>query len=98
MYCRETPDAATEQITGLSRLKTYYAGQTKITDRSLELLSAMASLEQLTFWNCAGVTDAGLKALAQLPGLREVRLESMANVTRAGMAAIPAAVGVNYSS
>ncbi len=98
MYCRETSDAATEQITGLSQLKTYYAGQTKITDRSLELLSAMASLEQLTFWNCAGVTDAGLKALAQLPGLRELRLESMANVTRAGIAAIPAAVRVNYSS
>ena len=35
MYCRDTTDAATEHIAGLSKLKTYYAGQTKITDRSL---------------------------------------------------------------
>ena len=98
MNCRETTDAATEQITGLSRLKTYYAGQTRITDRSLELLAGMSSLEKMTFWNCARVTDAGVKALARLPKLRELNLESMANVTRDGVAAIPTAVRVNFSA
>ena len=97
MYCRETTDAATEQITGLSRLATYYAGQTGITDRSLELLSGMTSLEKMTFWNCAGVTDAGVKALARLPKLRRLKLESMGNVTRDGVAAIPAAVRVEFA-
>ena len=38
MYCRDTGDAATERIAGLSGLKTYYAGKTRITDRSLEIL------------------------------------------------------------
>src|SRR5262249_11886896 len=35
MYCRDTGDAATEHIAGLSSLKHYYAGRTQITDRSL---------------------------------------------------------------
>src|SRR6266511_2477122 len=30
MYCRETTDAASEHIAGLTKLKTYYAGLTKI--------------------------------------------------------------------
>ena len=62
MYCRDTTDAATEHIAGLSKLKTYYAGQTKITDRSLEILSHMPSLEKLEFWNCAGITNAGVRS------------------------------------
>ncbi|MGH7426924.1 MAG: hypothetical protein ACREJ4_00910 [Candidatus Methylomirabilaceae bacterium] len=37
MYCRDTGDVATEHIAGL-RLKSYYAGKTKITDRSLAIL------------------------------------------------------------
>ena len=60
MYCRDTTDAATEHIAGLTKLKTYYAGQTKITDRSLEILSRMPSLESLEFWNCGGITNAGV--------------------------------------
>ncbi|MGH9851734.1 MAG: hypothetical protein ACREBD_18010, partial [Blastocatellia bacterium] len=57
MYCRDTGDAATEHIAGLSKLKTYYAGATKITDRSLEILGRMTSLETIEFWECAGITD-----------------------------------------
>ena len=53
MYCRETTDAATEQIAGLKRLRSYYAGKTQITDRSLELLGGIASLEKLEFWETA---------------------------------------------
>ena len=82
MYCRDTTDAATEQITGLSKLRTYYAGQTRITDRTLELLSGMASLESLEFWNCAGLTNEGAARLARLPHLREVAFDSCRHVTR----------------
>jgi hypothetical protein len=97
MYCRETGDAATEHIAGLSRLKTYYAGMTRITDRSLEILGRMASLERLEFWQCAGVTDAGVEHLADLPRLREISLDGLPGVTRGAMTLFPARVRVNYS-
>ncbi len=72
MYCRDTGDLATEHIAGLTQLKSYYAGATQITDRSLEILSSMESLERIEFWQCAGITDGGLKKLARLPNLREL--------------------------
>ena len=97
MYCQDTGDAATEHIAGLSRLKTYYAGKTRITDRSLEILGRMASLERLEFWQCAGLTDAGIAHLAGLPRLREISLEGLPNVTREALAFFPAHVRVNYS-
>lgn len=97
MYCRDTTDAATEHIAGLSKLKTYYAGQTKITDRSLELLSRMPSLETLEFWNCAGITDDGVAFLAALPRLRDVNLDSCRQVTPEAAAVFPAHVRVRYS-
>ena|ERR1035438_5150388 len=98
MYCRETTDAATEHIAGLSKLKTYYAGKTRITDHSLEILSRMQSLEKLTFWQCAGITDAGVSLLVRLRKLREVHLEGdMPQVTPEGTAVFPAHVRVDYS-
>jgi len=97
MYCRDTTDAATEHFAGLSKLKTYYAGQTLITDRSLEILSRMPSLEKLEFWNCAGITNAGVGFLAALPRLREVSLDSCRQVTPEAVAVFPAHVGVKYS-
>jgi len=97
MYCQDTGDAATEQIAGLSRLKTYYAGKTRITDRSLEILSGMASLECLEFWQCAGLTDAGIVRLAALPRLREISLAGLPNVTREAIAPFPASIRVSYS-
>ena len=96
MYCRDTGDAATEHLAGLPGLKSYYAGATRITDRSLDVLGRMASLESLAFHECAGVTDAGMAVLAGLPRLREIAVEGCANVTRAGMSAFPAAVRVRH--
>ncbi|MEO8373266.1 MAG: hypothetical protein ABI806_29035, partial [Candidatus Solibacter sp.] len=79
MYCRETGDAATEQIAGLP-LKYYYAGLTQITDRSLAILGRMPSLEQIEFYECNGPTDAGLPYLATLPNLKEVHIDSLPGV------------------
>jgi hypothetical protein len=72
MYCRDTTDAATEQITGLSKLTYYFNSYTTITDRTPEILSAMDSLERITFDACHGLTDAGIAHLARLPRLREL--------------------------
>ncbi|HVL67502.1 MAG TPA: hypothetical protein VM364_09590 [Vicinamibacterales bacterium] len=96
MYCRETTDEATERIAPLARLRVYYAGATKITDRSLEILGRMPSLERLEFWNVPGVTDEGLKAVAGLPRLRRVQLHDMPRVTWAGAARFPPSVEVDY--
>jgi hypothetical protein len=97
MYCRDTGDAATEHIAGLS-LKHYYAGLTKITDASLEILGRMESLEQVDLYEVNGVTDAGLAFLAGLPKLGEVHIDSCPGVTLAGMRVFPERVRVAYTT
>lgn len=96
MYCRDTTDVATEHIQALPNLKKYHAGYTHITDRSLELLSRMSSLEELSFEGCNGITDAGLTTLARLPRLREFSIGNSPSVTRTGISAFPNNVRVNY--
>jgi hypothetical protein len=96
MYCRDTTDVATEYITHL-QLESYYAGLTKITDRSLEVLGRMTSLKSIEFYETKGVTDAGLSYLAALPRLREVHLSGLPNVTIAGVGVFPAHVRVEYN-
>jgi hypothetical protein len=95
MYCRDTTDAATEHVAGL-RLNYYYAGLTQITDRSLEILGRMTSLETVDLYEVRGVTDAGLAHLARLPRLREVNLSGLPNVTPGGAGVFPTHVRVNY--
>jgi hypothetical protein len=97
MYCRDTTDAATAHIKNMKRLKTYYAGATKITDRSLEMLAGITSLETISFWKCAGITDAGLKALAHLPNLRSISLDSLEQVSDAGATVFGPSVRVKYT-
>ena len=96
MYCRDTGDAATEHIAGLSGLKTYYAGATQITDRSLQILERISSLESIEFYECSRITNAGVAFLAGLPRLREITVGGSPNVTREGMAVFPANVRANY--
>ncbi len=96
MYCRDTGDAATESIRSLGRLKTYYAGKTRITDRSLEVLATMTSLERLTFWETEAVTDVGVRLLAGLPRLRELNVEGLPHVTADALTAFPPEVHVVY--
>jgi hypothetical protein len=95
MYCRETTDAATEHVAAL-QLTSYYAGLTRITDRSLEILAGMASLEAVELYECAGITDAGLGFLARLPRLRDVRLSGLVGVTYEGTRVFPPGVRVRY--
>lgn len=97
MYCRNTTDVATAHLAGLRKLKTYYAGQTRITDRSLEILAGMTSLEKLEFWNCAGITNAGISRLAALPNLREVIVDGCRHVTGDAAAAFAPTVHVRIS-
>ena len=97
MYCRESGDEATAHIANL-QIRYYYAGLTQITDRSLELLGKMASLEQVEFYECKGVTDAGLPFLAALPRLREVALDSLPGVSFAGTKVFLPGVRVRYST
>lgn len=96
MYCRDTGDAATEHIGALTRLKSYYAGATKITDRSLEILGRISSLESIEFHECARITNAGVAFLAGLPLLREITVGGSPNVTREGMAIFPSTVRASY--
>jgi hypothetical protein len=96
MYCRDTGDAATEEIASL-QLKSYYAGGTRITDRSLQLLAGMESLERIEFNNCPGLTDAGIGRLAPLPNLRELVLDGLANVTRTAPSFFGAKVQIRYA-
>src|SRR5205085_4832055 len=74
----------------------YYAGSTKITDRSLEILGQMDSLVQVELSECEGVTGAALVHLAALPRLREVELAGLPGVTLAGTRVFPVRVRVKY--
>jgi hypothetical protein len=97
MYCRETGDAATEHISNL-QLNYYYAGLTQITDRSLEILGGMKSLENVELYECMKVTDAGLPFLARLPKLREVHFDGSPGITLAGTKVFAPQVHVFYST
>lgn len=98
MYCRDTSDAATDHIERLSQLKIYYAGMTQITNRSLEILSRVNSLERLEFRACQGITDAGISHLAALPRLREITINGSPGVSPGVVAEFPAHVYVKYSA
>jgi hypothetical protein len=96
MYCRETTDVATEHVAALT-LKKYFASYNRITDRTPEILSGMASLEEVTFDSCAGLSNTGITMLGRLPRLRELRVESMPRVTADVAAAFAAHVRVRYA-
>jgi hypothetical protein len=96
MYCRDTGDVATEHIAGLSNLKHYYAGQTKITDRSLEVLGGMSSLEEVELSRCEGISNAGLVHLAKLPKLKKVSVDAGPRMTRDGISVFPSHVHVDF--
>lgn len=97
MYCRETGDAATEHIRELA-IRYYYAGLTQITNRSLEILGGVESLEQVDLYECLRITDAGLPFLARLPRLRKVHLDGVPGITLGGTEVFRPGVHVYYST
>ncbi|HXR97754.1 MAG TPA: hypothetical protein VN709_07915 [Terriglobales bacterium] len=97
MYCRESGDTATEFIRNL-RIKYYYAGLTQITDRSLEILGSMQSLEQIELYECLKITGAGVPCLARLPKLREAHFTGLPGVGLEATKAFPPGVHVHYST
>jgi len=96
MYCRDTTDVATSHITRMPGLKKYHAGYTLITDASLEMLSRIESLEELSFEGCKFITDAGIPFLTTLPRLREISIGGCPKVTRSGVKGFASGVRVNY--
>ena len=96
MYCRETTDCATEHIAPMN-LKIYYAGGTKITDRSLEILGQMDSLESVELYGTKGVTDAGIARLSLLPRLRELKLSELPQVTYAALRRLPSRIKLEWN-
>jgi len=96
MYCRDTTDVATSHIAGMPNLKKYHAGYTLITDTSLELLSRINSLEQISFEGCKHLTDAGLPFLTHLPHLRDLSIGGCPKITRSGVRGFGSGVRVNY--
>jgi F-box/leucine-rich repeat protein 16 len=98
MYCRDTTDVATSHNMGHPSLKKYHAGYTVITDASLEFLSRIRSLEEISFEGCKFITDAGIPFLTTLPHLRELSLGGCPKVTRSGIAGFSSAVRINYDT
>jgi hypothetical protein len=98
MYCRDASDRATELITPLRTLRQFFASYTRMTDRSLELLSEMTSLEKVELVACAGITDAGAVALARLPRVREVTFSGCRQVTAAVVSAFGRDVDVERTA
>jgi hypothetical protein len=96
MYCRDTTDAATEHITGLRNLSSYFNSYTTVTDRTPELLSTMDSLERITFDTCHDLTNAGIARLARLPKLRELHALGR-QITSEVRKAFPATVEVLHT-
>lgn len=96
MYCRDTTDVATRHIVPLPNLKKYHAGYTLITDASLEMLSRIKSLEEISFEGCKFITDASIPFLTNLPRLREVSIGGCPKVTRSGVTGFGSGVRVNY--
>ena len=98
MYCRDTTDVATQHLQGLSNLKKYHAGYTMITDRSLEMLGQMSSVEELSFEGCKWISDAGILFLAALPSLREISIGGCPKVTRSAISGFASKVRINYDT
>lgn len=96
MYCRDTTDVATSHLVGMPNLKKYHAGYNLITDSSLEMLSRIKSLEEISFEGCKFITDAGIPHLTTLPNLRKLSIGGCPQVTASGVTGFASDVRVSY--
>ena len=78
-------DADVAPIAHLTALTHLRLDDNKLTDRSLQALSALPKLVELNLYDNRGITDAGIPMLAAMKSLRRVYLWQT-GVTRAGIA------------
>jgi hypothetical protein len=97
MYTDDIGDSATEHLANLRQLRKYYAGDTRIGDRSLEILGSLPALENVELWSCIRITNAGMAALARTPRLRQVSVETSPLVTRDAAKLFPPHVSVKIT-
>ena len=90
-------DAATRHIATLPHLRTLSAANSAITDRSLEILAHIPSLQALDLHDCPGITDAGIASLSALPQLTTLVVYGCPHVTPMGTATLPSTVQVKRS-
>jgi len=107
MYCQRitqdgrrinnTGDQSTEYFCAhATKLRAYNIWLSDITDRSLELLSGMQSIESLLFYDCPKITDSGVRSLAAAPRLKSIDLQENPNVTPAALSDFDRSVQVNF--
>ena len=65
-----------------------------MTNRDLELLASMTSLERINLHDCKRDHDKGIRALAALPALRKVQIEGSRAVTHGALAAFAPSVRI----
>jgi hypothetical protein len=97
MYCRDTTDVATSHLVGLPNLKKYHAGYNLITDASLEMLSRIKSLEELSFEGCKFITNAGIPHLTTLSNLRKLSIGGCPQVTESAVTGFASSVQITYN-
>jgi hypothetical protein len=91
-------DAATTYIANLPNLKSLSIPGSKISDRSLAILSRMESLERLELRGCTAITDAGVLLLGSLPKLSRLVVRECPQVTTAATAVLAERIDVRRSS
>lgn len=106
MYVREydedynlitaTTDRSTEYLAQAKKLKAYHVWGSFITDRSLEILASMKTLEDLLFYNCPHLTNEGVAQLTSLPRLRKLDLQANSQLTEKVVEHFDRSVQVNY--
>jgi hypothetical protein len=96
-FGRDATDTAIAHIAELSTLKHVALASTAITDRALEVLATLTSLEKIDLRDGRGVTGRGLARLAALPSLRAVSLGALPHVTRADLSPFPPQVRITFS-
>jgi RNA polymerase sigma factor (sigma-70 family) len=96
MYCQTITDRAAEFIRHLRSLRDYRAWNTSATDRTLQILAEIRSLEHIRISGCTSMSDRGLRALVELPRLRAIELHGLPLVTIEGATMFAPRVRVSY--
>jgi hypothetical protein len=81
-------DVYLEHFAGLQNLESIELVDTRITDKSLEILSHLKNLREVTLAFCPDVTDRGVRHLGKLVRLEELTLTDIPGLTGSSLAAL----------